>query len=140
MSVRRIHHEHINTHSNQRLYPVIRIRTGANRRPHTEMTVGVFACMGEALSLIEILHRDHAAQIKGIVNHQHFLNTVSMQQLLHFGQISALLHRYQFIARRHNSGDQLLWVRFKAHIATRHNTHKILAVEHGHTGYAMSAR
>ncbi len=64
---------------------------------------------------------------------------MAVQQLLHLRQFGAFLDGHQFVPRRHDGGDQLLRIGFKAYIATGDDTHQVLAIEHRHAGDAVRA-
>jgi hypothetical protein len=58
--------------------------------------------------LLDVLHRDHAAQAEVVVDDQHLLDAVLVQQLQHLVLGRALAHRDQPLARRHDLADRLV--------------------------------
>jgi hypothetical protein len=52
----------------------------ADRGAHPQPLVLVTAGVGVVLGLLDVLHRDHAAQLEAVVHHQHLLDAVLVQQ------------------------------------------------------------
>ena len=140
MTVRGVDHQHVHTGSDQGVHSLVSIGAGTNGGADAQLAIGILTGVREAFGLIKIFHGDHAAQVKRVVNHQYFLDPVLVQQLLHLGEIGALLHRHELVARGHDGRDEFLRVGLKTHIAPGDDTNQILAIEHWHAGYTMGTR
>ena len=71
-----VDHQNVDTSTHQGFNPVICVGAGAHRGANPQLAMGVLAGQREAFSLVEVLDRNHPAQIKGIVYHQDFLYAV----------------------------------------------------------------
>ena len=80
MSVRGIHHHHIDPRLAQRRDPIQRVGRGAHGGADTQAPDGVLAGIRKLGRLLEILDRDHALQLMVAGDHQHFLDAVLVQQ------------------------------------------------------------
>ncbi len=92
-TVCRIDHDDIHARRDERLDALIGIKARADRGAHAQRTALVLAGLREVLGLLEILGRDHALELIVLVDHEHFLDPVPMQQRLDLVVACALTHR-----------------------------------------------
>ena len=136
MAVRGIHHQHVDAGLDQAHHALVGgAAADADRRTDAQAPVGVLAGVRVALGLEDVLRGDHAAQAEGVIDHQHLLDAVAVQQLLDVGEVGALEHRHQLALARHDRGDRLVQVGREAHVATGDDADQLaLAVQHRHAG------
>ena len=134
-----VDHQHIDPGANQRLYPLIRVRTGTHRRADAQLAEAVLTRVGERFRFVEVFNGDEALQAKVVVHDENFLDTVLMQQALHLFKRRTLFYRNQFFLLGHDRGNRLFRVGLKADIAARHNADEVARLHHRHTGNAVGA-
>jgi hypothetical protein len=94
----------------------------------------ILAGIGEIAGLLDILDRDHAAQLEVPVDHQHLLDTVPVQQVFDLLAVSPLQHSDQAILGGHDRADRGLQAGFETQIAMGDDPHQVLPLHHRHTG------
>ena len=129
-----IDHNNVDTGADQCLDTLFGAGTGANRRTDTQTAFVILTGQREIRRLLDILDRDHAAQLEIVIDHQHALDPVLMQQAQHFLPGRALLHGDQLLFRRHNRGYRLIQVRFETKVAAGDDADQVFTVNHGYTG------
>ena len=77
----RIHYDDIHASFCQRCNPLFRIRTGTNRRAHTQTSLLIFTGHGIVFGFLNILNGDHAFKVEVVINYQNFFNAIFVQQL-----------------------------------------------------------
>ena len=85
-----------------------------------------------------VLDGHHAGEIKLVINHQHFFNTMLMQKLANRFRVRAFLNRDQTVFLGHDLGNGPIQIGDKPDVTTGNNTHQIAARQHGNTGDIMS--
>jgi hypothetical protein len=99
----------------------------------------VLACGRILRRLLEVLHGDHAAQLEALVDDEHLLDAVLVQEAQHLLLARALAHRDEAVARRHDGGHRRVEVRLEAQVAVRDDADRLPAVHDGHAGDALGA-
>ncbi len=140
MTMRGIDHDHIDTGVTQRGHALERVGAGADRRADAQAPGAVLAGAGEFRGLLEILHRDHAAQLVVDPDHQHFLDAVLVQQALHLVLGCALAHRHQPLLGRHDGGDRRIELELETQVAVGNDADHLGAAHDRHAGDAAGAR
>ena len=139
MTVRGIDDQHVDTGLHQCLDALLGIATGTDRRTDPQAPLFILAGIREVGGFLDILDRDHAAQVEVAVDHQHALDTVLVQQRDHLVLAGALRDRDQPVLRRHDTGDRQVEVGFKTPVAAGDDAHQVIAVHHRHAGNVIGA-
>ncbi len=129
-----INDDHINTGSRQRFNASRRFRASTNSGANQQATLIVLGSVRVGTGLFDVLDGHHALQAEGVVNDQHFLDAMNVQQLTHFGSGDTFLDGDQFVLGCHYVADQRIHAGFKANIAGSHDTDQITVGQHRHTG------
>ena len=111
--------------------------------PMAAPPAGVHDCPGRVRMLgrfQDVLHGHQATQLKGIVHDQDAFEAVLVHQRLCFLGGTALLHRDQAIAFRHDVGHRLVEVGLEAQVAVGDDTDDGLAVEYRQAGNPVLTR
>ena len=102
MAVRGVDDDDIDARLAQRGDTIERVGRGADRRADAQAAGLILAGARKFRGLLEILDRDHAAQLIVAVDHQHLLDAVLVQQALHLFLGRAFAHRDQSRLGRHD--------------------------------------
>src|SRR5690554_2460283 len=137
VAVSGIHDDDINAGFGQRRHPVRGFRPRPYRRPHEQATVGILGGVGEGACLFNILESDQTAQLKLLVDHQHFLDPVFLHPHLDHVEFSPFRHRYQTLTRGHDVGNAVTLVGLKAHVTLGDDTYQVFALYHRKAGETM---
>ena len=140
MTVRGIDDEHVDARVDQRRDALFGIAADADRRADAQAFAIVLARVRIVARLLDVLDRDQAAQTKRIVDDQHLLDAVLVQQRQHFVLGSALLHRDQPLLARHDVLDRILGLLLEAQVAVGDDADELLAIDHRHAGDVVRAR
>ena len=132
-----IHHYHIDARGDQLRGPRQTRLAGTDRGPGAQTALFVLAGIREVAGLLDVLDRDHAAQLEVAVDHQQLLDAVLMQQVADEPAAGALLNRNQALLGRHNRGYRLIVAGLEAQVATGDDADQVIAVDHRHTGDAL---
>ena len=90
--------------------------------------------------LLEVFGRNHAFEFVIVIDDQHFLDTVLVQQRFDFIVAGALGNRDQPGFRRHDLGHRRFHTRLETQVASRHDTDRALAIDDGHARYTHRMR
>jgi hypothetical protein len=74
-----------------------------------------------------------------VVDHQHLLNAVLVQQVLNLVLLGAFLHSDQALLRRHDFGNRRIHAGLETQIPAGHDTHQIHTIDHRHAGDVVGA-
>jgi hypothetical protein len=123
----------------QRRHPLLGVAAGADRRASPQPTPFVLAGDGKIAGFLDVLDRDHPAQLKAVVDHQHFLDAMLVQQGDDFLAAGAFAHRHQPLLGGHDGADRSVHIVLEAQVATGHDADQILAVHYRHPGDVVGA-
>ena len=140
MSVRRVDDQHVGAGLDQGVDPIVRVTTCADGSAHAQRAGAVLAGEREVLGLLEILGRDHALQFEVVVDDQHLLDAVLVQQPQNFLIRRAFAHRDEPLLRRHDFGNRRVELRLETDVATRNDANRHAVVDDRHAGDAHGAR
>ena len=132
MAVRSVHDQYVDARVDQRVDAIVGIRARADCRSDAQRAGRVLAGMWEVLGFLEILGRDHALEFEAVTDDQHLFDAVLVQQPEYLFLGRALAHRDQPVLRRHDGRDRRVELGFKAQVAVRHDTDRLLAVDDRH--------
>ena len=116
MTVRRVHHEKIDTGVDETLGALKTIVADAGRSRYAQAALRILRCIRVELRLLDVLDGDQADAVAGRVHDQQLLDAALVQQTLGFLRIDGLLHRDQILLG-HQFVDPLLRIGREAHIA-----------------------
>ncbi len=133
MPVSGVDNNHIHTRFNQRRYAGFGVSTGSHCSANTQPTLLILASQRIVLGFLDIFYCDEASQLKRIVYHQHFLDTMTVQQVFNLVEARALRGCHQLFLWRHDLGNQGVQTAFKTNITTGHNANQIAAVDNRQT-------
>ena len=128
MTVRGIHHDHVDPGLGQELDALFRTLAHADRRADTQAALLVLAGQRMLAGLEDILYRHQPAQFKCIIDHQHALEAVLVHQAARFFQAGIFLDGNQPLARRHDVLDRLVQIGLEAQVAVGDDTDHLLAL------------
>ena len=128
VAVRCVDHHHVHARLDQRRDAIERVGRRADGGAGAQATVLVLAGTREFLGLLEVLHRDHAAQLARGIRDQHLLDAVAVQQQQYFLARRVLAHRDQALARRHHRGDRRVELFLEADIAMGDDAHHLVGL------------
>ncbi len=140
MAVRGIDDEHVDARFDQRLDALLGIAADADRRADAQPLAIVLARVRIVARLLDVLDRDEAAQAERIVDDQHLLDAMLVQQREHFVLGRAFAHGHQTILARHDVLDRIVGLLLEAQIAVGHDADELLAVDDRHAGDVVCAR
>src|SRR3546814_410547 len=84
--------------------------------------------------LLDILHRDQAAQLESLVHHQYLLDAMLVHQRQYVVIAGTLAHRYQAVALGHDVAHRIVELLLEAHVAAGDDTDQIGTFHHWHAG------
>ncbi len=134
VAVRGIHHQHVHAGIDQRGDALLGIATHANRGADQQRFMLVLGCMRVIAGLLDVLDGDQSAQLERIVDHQHFLDAVLVQQQQDVVLAGALAHRHQLFLAGHDVAHRIVVLAFEAQVATSDDANQLGAIDHRHAG------
>ena len=134
MAVRGIDDDYVHAGRHQCLDALFGIAADADRRTHQQTFAVVVGGVGVVAFLLDVLHRDQAAQLEGFVDHQHFLDAVLVQQRQHFLVAGAFAHGDQAILLGHDVMDRIVELGLEAHVAAGDDADQPTAIDDRHAG------
>src|SRR5690606_37671371 len=134
MAVGGIHHDHVDTGIHQCFDTRFAVSTGAYGRAHTQTALGILAGIRIVGGLFDVLHGDQAAQGAGFVDHQDFLDAMTVQQLLHFVGAGAFAHGHQAVLAGHHGRYRLVVFGHEPGVTAGDDTDDVVAFHHRHAG------
>ena len=99
VAVRGVDDDDVDLRVEQRLRPLEPLRADAGRRADAQPSVLVLAGVGEALGLLDVLHRDQPDAAVVLVHHQQLLDPVLVQQSLRVVTADPVAHGDQRLVR-----------------------------------------
>ncbi len=139
MTVGGIHHDHVHARAHQRRHSLLGIAAGADRRADPQPTPFVLAGDGEIAGFLNVLDRDHAAQLEAVVDHQHLLDAMLVEQGNDFLAAGPLVHRHQPLLWGHHRADRRAHVRLETQVAVGDDADQFLALHHRQSGKVVGA-
>src|SRR5690606_10610367 len=140
VAVRSVDDDDVDARVDEQRDALLGVDTGADGRADAQRTIRVLAGVRVIVRLLNVLDGDHAAQPKRLVDDEHLLDTVLVQQALNFFLARAFLHGDEPLLRRHDGRDRRLELRFETPVAVRDDADEILALHDGHAGEVVLAR
>ena len=116
------------------------IAADADRSADAQPLAIVLARIRIVARLLDVLDRDQATQAERIVDDEHFLDAVLVQQRQHFLFGSAFLDRDQTLLARHDVLDRIVRFLLEAQVAIGDDADELLAVDDRHAGDVVRAR
>jgi len=139
MAMRGIHGDHVDAGRHQRSDALFGALAGSHRRADTQTAHGILAGQRVFARFLDILDGDQAAQFEAVVDHQHALEAVLVQQRQGLFAAGAFLDRYQPFLRRHDVGHRLVELGFEAQVAIGDDADHLAAIDHRQAGNALAA-
>ena len=139
-AVRRIDDDDIDAGLDQRRNPFIGFAGRADRRADPQRTLLILARQRIIRRLLEILGGDEAAQFEILIDDEHFLDAMLVQQRQHFGLAGIFTHGHELVFRRHDGGDGCIELRLETQIAIRDDADRFALVDDGHAGNVIGLR
>ena len=84
MAMRGVHHDHVHARLDQRFDALLGALAHADRSADAQPPQAVLAGVGMLGGLEDVLHRDQAAQLEILVDHQHALEAVLVHERQRF--------------------------------------------------------
>jgi hypothetical protein len=116
------------------------IAANADRRADSQAFAIVLACARIVARLLDILDRDQATQAERVVDDQHLLDAMLVQQREHFVLGRTFLDRDQAFLARHDVAHRIVRLLLEAQIPVRHDADELFAVDDRHAGDIVAAR
>ena len=101
--------------------------------------MAVLAGVRKIRGLLDVLDRDHAAQLEGIVDHQHLFDAMLVQQVHDLLLARVLAHGDQTLLGGHHAGDRGVVVRLEPQVTTGDDTDQLGAIDDRHARNAVLA-
>ena len=95
---------------------------------------GIARRVREAGLLGDVLDRDQALELEGVVDDQQALELVLVQERLGLGRAGAFAHGDQLVARSHDLADRHVVARLEAQVAPGHDAHHLAAIQDREAG------
>src|SRR3989344_1219613 len=133
VAVGRVHHDSVHTGFDQGFDAFFGALAHTYRCAYAQAACGIAGRIGEAGLFGDVLHRDQALELKGVVHDQDAFELVLVEQRLGFGRRGALffIDRDELLARGHDLVDLDVVTGLKAQVAAGDDTHHLAAVAHG---------
>ena len=132
MAVRSVDHYNIDTNCRQRFDACLGIAADAECRAHAQ-PFGLILCgMRIVARLLDVLDGDQPPQLEGVVDNEHLLDAVLVQQRDHFLVGCVLADRHQPILLGHDVADRIVELLLEAHVAAGDDAHELSAVDYRH--------
>src|SRR5690606_11339450 len=126
--------DHVHAGLDQRGHPLLGLGAGADRSTHAKLAVLVFASQRVGLGLLDGVDSHHALEAEGIIDHQHPLDAVLVQQFAHFTGGGTLLDGHQAFLGGHDVANTGIQAGFETDVPGGDYTYQITVVEHRYTG------
>jgi hypothetical protein len=130
VAVRGVDHQHVDPRLHQRRDALVGVFSHADRGADAQLAVRILAGVRVLALLQDVLHGDQAEQMEIVVDHQHALEAVAVQQLHRFLAGRAFAHRDQLLLRRHDRLDRLVELGLEAQVAVGNDADHLPAVLH----------
>ena len=134
MTVGGIHHQHIHAGLCQRHNPRLGVAAGTDSGADTQPPLVILAGQRVVLCLLNVLDGDQPAQLEIVIDHQHFFDAMTVQQLLDVVQASPFFHRDQLILGRHDVLHRSVHPAFKPDVTASDNAQQVTAIDHRQAG------
>src|SRR5690606_30442245 len=135
MAVRGVHDQHVHAGGHQRLDALLGVAAHAHRGADHQPAVRVLGGVGVVGLLLDVLDRDHAAQLEVVVDDQHLLDAVLVQQLEDLVVAGAFLDRDQAVLLGHDVAHRIVELLLEAHVAAGDDAGQLaVSVHHRHAG------
>ena len=134
MAVRGVDDNHVNARGHQGFDALFGVAAHTHRGTHQQTFAVVVRGVGVVTLLLDVLHRDQAAQLKGIVDHQYLFDPVLVQQRQHFFIAGVFAHGNQAILLGHDVMDRIVELGLEAHVAAGDDADQATAVDDRHAG------
>ena len=134
MTVRGIDHQHVDAGIDQRGHALLGVAAHADRRTDQQGFLRVLGGMRVVARLLDVLDGDQPAQLEVVVDHQHLLDAVLVQQLQHFVLAGAFLHRHQLVLAGHDVAHRIVVLALEAQVAAGDDADQLAAIHHRHAG------
>ena len=134
MTVRGIDHDHVDARVDQRFDARFGVATDADRCADAQALGGILCRVGIVARLLDVLDGDQPAQLEGVVDDEHFLDAVLVQQREHFLVRRAFTHGHKPIFLGHDVADRIVELLLEAHVAAGHDADELVALHHRHAG------
>jgi hypothetical protein len=142
MAVRRIDDDDIDAGFDEQRDALVGVDARADGRADAQRAARVLACQRVVVRLLDVFHRDHAAQLAAVlfVDDEHLLDAVLVQEAEHVILVRAFAHGYKPLLRRHDGRYRRVALRLEPQIAVRHDADQVLPLDDGHSGNILGAR
>src|SRR5690606_19161443 len=118
----------------QRGDPLLGLGAGADSGTHAQLAVFVLARQRVGLGLLDVVDGHHALETEGIIDHQHPLDTVLVQQFAHFAGGGTFLDRHQAFRGGHDVAYAGVQSGFDSDGPRGDYANQFAVVEHRYTG------
>ena len=126
--------DHVDAGIDQRGNAVTGIGTGTHGSTDAQATLIVLAGQWVGLGLLDVLDGHHALEIEGVVDDQHLLDAVLVQQRTHGFLVGTFLDGDQALFRRHHLTHFSVQAILETYVAGSDDAHQVTVGEHRHAG------
>ena len=134
MTVSRIDDDDVDTGLHQCRDAVIGVSTGAHRSPGSELAALILAGVGIGLGLGDVLDGHHALQLELVVDEQHLLDAVAVQEFGDGLDRRVLRRGHKTLPRRHDVGHSGVHAGLEPDVAAGDDAEQIRAPNHRYSG------
>ena len=131
VAVRCVHHDGVHPGLDQGFHARLSALTNADRSTYPKLAFGVAGCIRKTGLFGDVFDGDQALELEVVIDQQHPLNPVFVQQVFGIGQGAGLGHGDQAFTRRHDGADRLFHATFKAQITSTDNADHTSAFNDG---------
>ena len=140
MAMGGIDHHHVHAGGHQFFQPFVAVTAGTEGGTDTQLAGAVLRGFGVGVGLQDVLDGHEAAQLEGVVDHQHAFEAVLVHELLGVFGAGALAHGDQALLRRHDVAHRLVQLGLEAQVTVGDDAHHLAPLDHRQAGDVMLAR
>ncbi|MND77944.1 hypothetical protein D3C80_696470 [compost metagenome] len=129
-----VDHHHVNASSNQCGNAISGVFAGTDCGANAQTTLVVLAGQRVGFGLLDVVDGHHAFEGKFVVDDQHALDAVFVQQFARFVLVGAFHDRDQTLFRRHHFTDRGIQTAFEADVTGSDDADQVAIVQHRNTG------
>jgi len=135
-----VDHHHVHAGFPQGGHTIEGVGGRADGGAHAQPAAFILAGAREFPRLLDVLDRDHPGQLLSVIDDEHLLDTVLVQQSQHLFLGRCLAHGDQALLGGHDRGDRRVELLFEAQIAVCDDAHDLLAEHDRNAGDAPRVR
>ena len=134
-----VDHYHVNTGSDQRRDAITGVFTGTDSSANAQTTLVILAGQWVSLGFFDVVDGHHAFEGEFVVDDQHALDAVLVQQFAHIVLVGAFLDGDEALFRRHHFTDGDFKTVLETHVTGSDDADQVAIVQHRDAGDVVHA-